>query len=209
MYLFDGYSSINDNDPNLEWVYLPSGLGRNVENTKVEWFLKWFTFDNDNTIDIKLAWILKKYQIENDSDTELEWTLKRYRVDNDDSNSDDDTFHEAVRGMQQIDDLVYYDSNINNDNKDNGDTFRDATKIEDAIEDTYDDDTNAHGKPINSNSDDGNENDDDTFHDAIQVEDTELDWNLKKYRVDNIKFDQKKELKRWNYTDTNKEDQPA
>ena len=87
--------------------------------------------------------------------------------------------------MQQIDDLVYYDSNSKDDNEDNNDTFHDATKTEDEIEDTYDDDTNAHGKPINSNSDDGNENDDDTFHGAIQVEDTKLDWNMKKYQVNN------------------------
>ena len=37
------------------------------------------------------------------------------------------------------------------------------------IEDTYDDDNNVYGKPINSNSDNGNKNDNDTFH-AIQAE---------------------------------------
>ena len=34
-----------------------------------------------------------------------------------------------------------------------------------------------------------------------------LEWNLKKYRVHNINFDQKKELKRCDHTDANKEDQ--
>ena len=30
------------------------------------------------------------------------------------------------QGMQQIDDLLYYDSNSDNDNEDNGDTFHDS-----------------------------------------------------------------------------------
>ena len=85
MYLFDGYSSINHDDSNLEWIvkkyrvdndtsihYSLSGLGRNVEDTKVEWFLKWYTVDNDNTIDIKLTWILKKYR-ESRMITTLTW----------------------------------------------------------------------------------------------------------------------------------------
>ena len=32
----------------------------------------------------------------------------------------------GARGMQQIDDLVYYDSNSDDDNEDNGDTFHDS-----------------------------------------------------------------------------------
>ena len=68
-------------------------------------------------------------------------------------------------------DQVYYDCNSNDD------TFHDATQVEDVIKDTYYDDNNVHGKPINSNSDDGNENDDDTFHDAIQAEDVIDDTN--------------------------------
>ena len=36
---------------------------------------------------------------------------------------------------------------------------------------------------------------------------TKLEWSLKKYRVNNIKFDQEKELKRCDHTDANKEDQ--
>ena len=78
MYLFDWYSSINNDDLNLEWIlkkyrvdndisihYSLSGLGlgKNIKDTKEGWFLKWYTVDNDNTIDIKLAWILKKYQM--------------------------------------------------------------------------------------------------------------------------------------------------
>ena len=71
----------------------------------------------------------------------------------------------GVRGMQQIEGQVYYNCNSNND------IFHDATQVEDVIEDTYDDNNNVHGKPINSNNDDGNGNNNDTFHDAIQVED--------------------------------------
>ena len=68
VYLFDRYSKINDDDPNLQW------------------FMKRYTVNNDND----LAWIWKKYRVDNDNidDTELEWTRKKYRVDND---SIDDT----------------------------------------------------------------------------------------------------------------------
>ena len=72
-----------DNDTSIHCS--PSGLGRNIEDTKVEWFLKLYTVNNDNTVDIKLAWILKKYRIKNDSNTELKVTLKQYQVDNDKS----------------------------------------------------------------------------------------------------------------------------
>ena len=36
--------------------------------------------------------------------------------------------------MEQIDYLVYYDSNSNDDNENNDDTFHDAIKVEDVIE---------------------------------------------------------------------------
>ena len=42
---------------------------------------------------------------------------------------------------------------------------------------------------------------DDILHSA------KLEWSLKTYRVDNIKFDQKKELELCDHTDANKEDQ--
>ena len=60
--------------------------------------------------------------------------------------------------MQQIDDLVYYDSNSNNYKEDNGDTFHDAIQM---IDDTYDDKDDVNGKPTNNviNDIDDNNND--------------------------------------------------
>ena len=53
--------------------------------------------------------------------------------------------------MEQIDDLVYYDSNSkDDDDNDDDDTFSDATQVEDVIEDTNDDETNVYGEPVNN-----------------------------------------------------------
>ena len=40
-------------------------------NTELEWTLKKYQVNNDNTADTKLEWILKKYQVDNV--TKLEW----------------------------------------------------------------------------------------------------------------------------------------
>ena len=55
-----------------------------------------------------------------------------------------------VHGMQQIDDLVYYDSNSDEDDEDDDDTFHDAIQVEDVIEDTNDDDATTYGEQINN-----------------------------------------------------------
>ena len=64
-----------------------------------------------------------------------------------------------VRGMQQIDDLVYYGSNSDDDNEDNGDTFHDSIQVEDMIDETYNDNDDVNGKPINDVIDDTDDND--------------------------------------------------
>ena len=57
-----------------------------------------------------------------------------------------------VRGMEQIDDLVYYDSNSDASASaaaDDG-TFHDTIQVEDVIEDTNDEDATFYGEPINN-----------------------------------------------------------
>ena len=78
--------------------------------------------------------------------------------------------------MQQIDDLVYYDSNRDGDNEDNGDTFHDSIQVEDMIDDTYNDDDDVNRKPTIIVIDCGEQH--------------LKEWSLKKYRIDNIKEDQ-------------------
>ena len=53
--------------------------------------------------------------------------------------------------MQQIDDLVYYDSNSDGDNEYDDDIFHDAIQVKDVIEETNDDDDDISGEPINNN----------------------------------------------------------
>ena len=59
-----------------------------------------------------------------------------------------------VKGMQQINDLVYYnsisDDEDEDDDDDDDDTFYDAIQVEDVIEDTNDDETTIYGDPINN-----------------------------------------------------------
>ena len=52
--------------------------------------------------------------------------------------------------MQQIDDLVYYDSNSDDDDENNDNIFHNTIQVEDVIEKTNDADDNIHGKPINN-----------------------------------------------------------
>ena len=54
--------------------------------------------------------------------------------------------------MEQIDDLVYYDTNsdADDDDEDDDDTFQDAIQVEDVIEDSDDDDATTYGEPINN-----------------------------------------------------------
>ena len=54
-----------------------------------------------------------------------------------------------VQGMQQIDDLVYYDSNSDDDEYDD-DTFHDVIQVKNIIEDTNDDDAIIYREPINN-----------------------------------------------------------
>ena len=61
--------------------------------------------------------------------------------------------------MQQIRDLVYYDSNSDDDNEDTEDTFHDAIQVENVIDDTYDDDDDVNGKTINNVIDDTDDDD--------------------------------------------------
>ena len=49
--------------------------------------------------------------------------------------------------MQQIDNLVYYNSNSYDDDDDD-DTFHDAIQVEDVIEDTNNDEATIYGEPI-------------------------------------------------------------
>ena len=49
--------------------------------------------------------------------------------------------------MEQIDDLVYYDSNSD---ADEDDTFHDAIQVVDVIEDTNNDDATTYGEPVNN-----------------------------------------------------------
>ena len=107
--------------------------------------------------------------------------------------------------MQQIDDLVYYDSNSDDYNKDNVDTFHNFIQVEDMIDDTYNNNDNVNRKPTNNVIDYGDQRL--TIYIINYIVSAKLEWSLKKYRVDNIKFDQKKELKQCNHTDANKEDQ--
>ena len=55
-----------------------------------------------------------------------------------------------VHGMQQIDDLIYYDSNSDGDDENDDDTFHGAIQVEDAIKDTNDDDATIYGDPMNN-----------------------------------------------------------
>ena len=57
-----------------------------------------------------------------------------------------------VQGMEQIGDLVYYDSNSESDDDNQGDedTFHDVTQVEDVIEDANDDEATIYGKPVNN-----------------------------------------------------------
>ena len=57
-----------------------------------------------------------------------------------------------VHGMEQIDDLVYYDSNgeETDENKDYDSTFYDTIQVESAIYDTSDDDEPINGETINN-----------------------------------------------------------
>merc|ERR1712238_270400 len=66
------------------------------------------------------------------------------------------------------------------------------------IEYTYNDNDDVNRKPINNTIDYGEQ--------RLTLY-AKLEWSLKKYWVDNIKFDQKKELKRYDHTDANKQDQ--
>ena len=52
-----------------------------------------------------------------------------------------------VKGMEQIDDSVQYDSNneADDDDEEDDDTLQDAIQVEDVIEDTDDDDTTIYG----------------------------------------------------------------
>ena len=72
-----------------------------------------------------------------------------------DNNSDYNTFHDAVQGMQQIDYQVYYDSNSNDGNENDDDTFHDSIQAEDMIDDTYNDNDDVNRKPINNMIDHG------------------------------------------------------
>ena len=60
-----------------------------------------------------------------------------------------------VGGMEQIHDIVYYDSNSDvdddndDDDDDDNDTFHDTSQIEDVIEDSNDGDATIHGESIN------------------------------------------------------------
>ena len=73
------------------------------------------------------------------------------------------------------------------------------------INDTYHDNDDVNRNQINNVIDYGEQRL--TLYIINYVVSAKLEWTLKKYRVDNIEFDQKKELKQWNHTDTNKEDQ--
>ena len=73
------------------------------------------------------------------------------------------------------------------------------------IDDTYHDNDDVNRKQINNVIDYGEQRL--TLYIINYVVSAKLEWSLKKYRIDNIKFDQKKELKRGNHTDANKEDQ--
>ena len=52
--------------------------------------------------------------------------------------------------MQQIDDLVYYDSNNVNDNENDDDIFHNTILVEDMIAETNKDDDNVNGEPLNN-----------------------------------------------------------
>ena len=52
--------------------------------------------------------------------------------------------------MEQIDNLVYYDSNSKADDDDDDYTFRDATQIQDVIKETKDEEDTIYGEPINN-----------------------------------------------------------
>ena len=54
--------------------------------------------------------------------------------------------------MEQIDNLVYNDSNsqADDDNEDNDNTFQDAIQVKDVIVDTENDDATTHGETINN-----------------------------------------------------------
>ena len=51
MYLFDGYSSINNNDSNLKWILK----------------LYQYIVNNNNTAVTEFEWILKRYQVDNNN----------------------------------------------------------------------------------------------------------------------------------------------
>ena len=100
-------------------------------------------------------------------------------------------------------DLAYYDSYSDDDNEDNGDTFHDYIQLEDVIDDTYNDNDNVNRKPTSNVIDYGEQRL--TLYIINYVVSVKLEWSLN--RVDNIKFDQKKELKQCDHTDKNKKDQ--
>merc|ERR1719491_604461 len=163
-----------------------------------------------------MDWILKWYRVDNDD--KLEWLMKRYTVDNDDDSCNNEPasrYDSQSRGIptaavaaelnaDEIDDLVYHDSNNDGDNEDNGDTFNDSIQVEDMIE---------YRKPINNaiNAIDYGEERLTPINNAINAIDygeqrltlyifnyavsAKVEWSLKKHCVDNIKLDQKKELK--------------
>ena len=110
-----------------------------------------------------------------------------------DSNSNDDTFHDAVQGMQQIDDQANYDTNSDDNNEFSRDTSHDSIQAGDMIDDTYNDDDDVNRKPINNVIDHGEQRL--TLYIINYVVSEKLEWSLKSYRVDNIKFNQKKENK--------------
>ena len=52
--------------------------------------------------------------------------------------------------MEQVEDLVYYDSNSDDDDDDDDDTFHDTIQAEAVIGKANNNDDSAYGEPINS-----------------------------------------------------------
>ena len=63
--------------------------------------------------------------------------------------------------MQQIDDLVYYDSNSDDDNENNSNTFHDSIQVENVIDDTYNGNDDVNGKQTDNTTDDTNDDNND------------------------------------------------
>merc|ERR1712238_182174 len=99
----------------------------------------------------------------------------------------------GARGMQQIDDLGYYDSNSDDDNEDNGDTFHDSIQAEDMIDDTYNDDDDVNRKPTNNVIDHGEQRL--KLYIINYAVSAKLEWCFKTCHVNNTKFNQKKKTK--------------